>query len=231
VLYTDQPFDHFPQYENVDWRWMTLEGIRDRFIEKTGLKIPELQRAYKLCDFKPTYGDLFSEEIKEPFWGFGDIDMIWGRLDPFMTPDVFEYDVVSGDPHRLCGAFTLFRNAPEITTLYRSVPNFENTFMDTSNIHTFDEKGMSDFVIAHRSLKIVFDPGRHGYPGRRGNYVYLDGKVMRLWRAKDILRGHIIPGMIECAFFHLNSWKSFAHDFDPLKVRGWTLNPEVFRTL
>jgi hypothetical protein len=231
VLYTDQPFDHFPQYENVDWRWMTLEGIRDRFIEKTGLKIPELQRAYKLCDFKPTYGDLFSEEIKEPFWGFGDIDMIWGRLDPFMTPDVFEYDVVSGDPHRLCGAFTLFRNAPEMVTLYRSAPDFERIFAHP-DYRDFDEKGFSDFLKRQPTVKIALDVGQHGWPGRRSNeYVYLDGRVLRPWHPKEILRGRVIPRMIESAFFHMNGWKHFRHDFDPLKVRGWTLNPEVFRTL
>ena len=129
ALYTDQPFDHFPRYENVDWRLITLEDIRDRFIQKTGMKIPELRHAYHLCNFKPTYGDLFSEEIKEPFWGHGDIDMIWGRLDPSMTPKVFENDVISGDPNRLCGPFTLFRNTPKITTLYRSAPDFERIFM------------------------------------------------------------------------------------------------------
>ena len=225
VLYTDQLFDHFPEYENIDWRPMTLGEIRDRFIEKTGMKIPELQNAYKLCDFKPTYGDLFSEETKEPFWGYGDIDMIWGRLDRFITAKVFENDIVSGDPGRLCGPFTLFRSTPQLVTLYRSAPTFERVFMDTAH-HTFDEKGMTSYVETLKTLRIAYDPGQHGHPTKRGPYVYLDGKVMRVWRPKDILRGYIIPRMRECAFFHLHFWKNFTHDFDPVKVRGWTLGSD-----
>jgi hypothetical protein len=228
VLYTDQPFDHFPQYENVDWRPTKLGDIRDRFIDRTGLTIPNLERAYKLCDFKPTYGDLFSEEIKEPFWGFGDIDMLWGRLDQFMTPDVFENDVISGDPNRLCGPFTLFRNTPEITTLYRSAPGFERAFMDTLNIHTFDEKGMSDFVIGQPALRLALNAGRHGWPGRKARYLYRDGRMIRKWRLKDLKYGNFLPRETEIAFFHLHSWKHFSYDFDPSRVRGWTLNADRF---
>ena len=224
VLYTDQPFDHFPPYENVDWRPMTLAGIRDLFIAKTGMKIPDLHHSYKLTDFKPTYGDMFSEEVKEPFWGHGDIDMLWGRMDPFFPPEVFENDVISGDPARLCGPFTLFRNTPEITCLYRSAPDFESVFMDT-NPRTFDEDGMVCHLMGHPGVKLILDVGNHGGPVR-GKWSYRDGKLLRKRSVRDILSGNITP--VEAAYFHLHFWKDFTHDFDPLNVRGWKIRSKKF---
>lgn len=48
-----------------------------------------IPNSYKLCDFKPTYGLIFSEYIaKYDFWGMGDIDVIYGNIRDFITEDV-----------------------------------------------------------------------------------------------------------------------------------------------
>ena len=68
-------------------------------------------------DLKPLYGALFQEEL-QPYthWGWTDLDMIWGRLDSFLTPQVLSsYDVVSApDGARpalyLSGQLTIFQN-------------------------------------------------------------------------------------------------------------------------
>ena len=40
-----------------------------------------LDRPYKLCDFKPAYGFIFGEYLKEyDYWGHCDIDIVWGDL-------------------------------------------------------------------------------------------------------------------------------------------------------
>ena len=53
-----------------------------------------LERPYKLCDFKPTYGYVFYDLIKDyKFWGHCDTDIIWGRIDNFITSDAMDkYD-------------------------------------------------------------------------------------------------------------------------------------------
>ncbi|CAE7236264.1 SLC8A2 [Symbiodinium pilosum] len=68
-------------------------------------------------DLKPLYGALFQDELV-PFshWGWTDLDMVWGRLDEFLTPQLLaEYDVISApDGARpalyLSGQLTVFQN-------------------------------------------------------------------------------------------------------------------------
>src|SRR5690554_2535524 len=57
----------------------------------------KLREAYKLCDFKPAYGYIFAEYIKEyDFWGYCDIDLIFGNVRRFMDDELLsKYDVIS----------------------------------------------------------------------------------------------------------------------------------------
>ena len=154
--------------------------------------------------------------------------MIWGRIDSFFTPQVFDNDIISCDPNRLCGPLTLFRNTPAVNTLYRSAPEFEGVFMDANpryDTGTFDENGMSDHVIAHPEFELILDVGNHGGPVR-GKWYYRDGKLLRKRSVKDILSGNIAP--VEAAFFHMHFWKDFSHDFDPRTVRGWKMRSKKF---
>ena len=68
-------------------------------------------------DLKPLYGALFEEELQGfSHWGWTDLDMIWGRLETFLTPQILSYDVISfPDGARpalyLSGQLTVFKNA------------------------------------------------------------------------------------------------------------------------
>ena len=66
-----------------------------------------IEKPYKLCDYKACYGYLFPEYINEyDFWGFGDIDLIYGDIRSFFTKKVLEkYYVISGWGH-----LTLYKN-------------------------------------------------------------------------------------------------------------------------
>src|ERR1700683_3163711 len=50
--------------ENIRIVKMTLSAVRKLASEKLGFDVPEL-RPYKLCDFKPAYGLIFSNLIEE----------------------------------------------------------------------------------------------------------------------------------------------------------------------
>lgn len=62
---------------------------------------------YKLCDFKGVYGVIFSEYVKDyDYWGFGDIDLVYGNIRQFLTSEILHnYWVISGWGH-----FTLYKN-------------------------------------------------------------------------------------------------------------------------
>ena len=60
-----------------------------------------LEKPYKLCDFRPLYGMVFSEYTKKyDFWGYCDCDLIFGNIRYFLTEEVLNnYDYIMGWGH------------------------------------------------------------------------------------------------------------------------------------
>jgi len=107
--------------------------------KKLGFDI-SLKKAYKLCDFKPAYGVIFSEYLNGyDFWGMCDIDIILGRIREFMTEELLdEYDVINTRHDYLTGSFMLFRNTGAINNLFTKSKDYIKVF--TSDKHyCFDE--------------------------------------------------------------------------------------------
>lgn len=91
------PFSTLPS--NVFFIRRTIKDIEKIALKKLGFKI-NINNSYKLCDFKPTYGFLFSELIKAyDFWGCGDIDVIFGDIRKFITNELLNnYDTICVRP-------------------------------------------------------------------------------------------------------------------------------------
>lgn len=76
-----------------------------------------LSNPYQLCEFKVCYGEVFQEYLKDfDFWGFCDVDLIWGDLRAHLPEEVLnEYDKISWRGH-----FSLIRNTATNNKIYRS---------------------------------------------------------------------------------------------------------------
>ena len=99
---------------NIKVRKSTLEKEKERFEKALGMEIC-LPNAYKLCDFKAAYGFIYADEREGyDFWGFGDIDLVYGRIRDYFTEDVLaRYDMISGWGH-----LTLYRNCEFCNTFF-----------------------------------------------------------------------------------------------------------------
>ena len=76
--------------DNVKIIYKTIDEFKKNASEKLGFQVC-IDNAYKLCDFKPAYGFIFSEILKEyDFWGHGDIDMVYGNIREFMTEELLQ---------------------------------------------------------------------------------------------------------------------------------------------
>jgi hypothetical protein len=95
---------------------------------------------YKMCDFKPAYGYIFSDFIKEyDFWGYSDIDVIFGNIRLFMTDELLgEYDLISARHDYLTGCFALYRNISFMRELFKQSNDYRKVFTDPRNFF-FDE--------------------------------------------------------------------------------------------
>lgn len=94
LLFTDDKTKYdYPN--NVEVIYTTFEGIRNQIQSKFDFKI-SLERPYKLCDFKPAYGYIFNEYLKEyDFWGHCDLDVVFGNLRKYLPEKILlNYDKI-----------------------------------------------------------------------------------------------------------------------------------------
>lgn len=194
ILLTDQPV---PSEANV-------RVVRTSFAECCGLvrgkfDFPlDLNGPYRLTELKPAYGHIFADLLSGyDFWGYGDIDLVYGSLRHFLSEEVLRrHDFISGYGH-----LTLCRNSDECRRLFmRRDAGFQyyaDVFSRPGVFH-FDEYGhggmgdriaklwprrlwrtdtFDDMLKPHDSNRFV-PFGKSGYEG--GLVFRHDGE--RLWR-------------------------------------------------
>lgn len=106
-----------------------------------------LDRPYILCDFKPAYGQALQKFIsKYDYWGYGDLDLIYGDIRAFLTEDILSrYKFFLGYGH-----LTLYHNDNETNNYYKVKETGYQDYREAFTIHEqtfFDEyfhKGTAD---------------------------------------------------------------------------------------
>lgn len=89
LIFTDdrRPFG-YPG--NVHVTFTTLQKIKSK-AESTFRMSVWLEHAYKLCDLRPLYGAVFKDELRGyDFWGYCDVDLIWGDIRKYVTDELLE---------------------------------------------------------------------------------------------------------------------------------------------
>ncbi len=132
---------------NVSVRNITRSGLEALIRKKIGIK-PTIKDPYKICDYKPLYGTLFSEDASEyDFWGFTDLDMIYGNIRRFVTDEVLrKHDVISTCKYYCTGHFTLIRNSSRFNNLYR-MNRYYREILQSDGYAGFDELGLTEILM------------------------------------------------------------------------------------
>ncbi len=125
---------------NVKLVYVKLEELSQRISKMLDLEI-QITHPYKLTDFKPAYGYIFSDLLSEyEFWGYGDMDLVYGKIGQFLSSSVFtRFDVISPSRDFFPGHFLMLRNTETICNLFRRASNWKNILSDEL-CHSFDEK-------------------------------------------------------------------------------------------
>ena len=144
LLITDICID-FPLPNNIKVLSVTFDEFQKRAQEKFDFRIA-LNSPYKLCDFKPTLGYLFADEIRNyDFWGNCDIDQVWGSVRSFISDDILEYY----DRIQFLGHFILYRNTPEMCTLFKkkgAIYDYCHVLSDEMHYSFCEHSGMMKIV-------------------------------------------------------------------------------------
>lgn len=140
LLFVDQK-DPLDTPTNVTVIRTSFDEVRTRVQSIFDFPI-SLDHPYKLCDYKPSYGEVFERELATfDFWGFCDLDTIWGNLRKFLTREMlYNYDRIFGGGH-----LSVFRNAGEVNEVYRQggtdgTLSYRDVFASSQSF-AFDEWG------------------------------------------------------------------------------------------
>lgn len=173
---------------NVRMIYKDMNDINQIATKKLGFKT-NIKEGYKMCDFKPAYGILFSDLIEGyDFWGHADLDVIFGDIRYFITDDVLEnHELINVRHDFLAGYFLLFRNNRKMNTLFMQSNDYQKVL--SSEVHyCFDETNFqyNDFT------DIL------SYPKKKHEIESMTHLVKRLERAKKIttyFELHAIEGL------------------------------------
>lgn len=124
--------------DNVKFHFFTLDDINRSMTRLIGFE-SMITKPYKLCDVKPAYGLLFQEYIHDfDFWGWGDIDVVYGDVTACLSAEILTNDVVSFRKKWLSGSLTLIRNSDRMNRLFLASPDIRKVF-GTAEYLGFDE--------------------------------------------------------------------------------------------
>ena len=140
LLFTDDKTKYdYP--ENVKVKYISFQEIKTYIQNKFDFAI-SLDASYKFCDYKPAYGYIFSDYLKQyDFWGHCDIDLIFGNIRKFLN----EIDLNNYDKIFKCGHFTLYKNNEKMINSFKEMivdgkPMYLNVY-STKDSFFFDEWG------------------------------------------------------------------------------------------
>ncbi|HEY5462610.1 MAG TPA: DUF6625 family protein [Hanamia sp.] len=172
--------------ENVSLITITKKQFKNLATKKLGFSAALIQ-GYKICDFRPSLGYLFPELIKGyEFWGYGDIDMMYGDLRKFLTTEILDnYDVFSFRPEYMTGSFTVLRNTKKINTLFMQSRDYK-TVLSQGEYFNFDE---CNFIFSPLQDEIPIDE----IPCQIESFTH----VVRKKEKEKYLRGYFDFNLVE----------------------------------
>lgn len=151
------------QYANTYFEQTTFSDYCKRISESLSIDFHPLS-SYKLCDVKPFYGIIHEDLIKEyEFWGFGDIDVVYGDLDLVIKPDnLRNYDLITTHTDRISGHFTIMRRESKYTRSCLQIKDWKSKLTNSKHL-SIDE---DDWVLKiypelkwiKRIYRFVFKP-------------------------------------------------------------------------
>ncbi len=141
----------------ITFKQMSFKASFELFKRKLGITGYDYEqyRAYKLCDFKPTYGLVFDTYLKDfEYWGHIDPDAIIGDLSKFITSENIEgYEVISGSSSCLAGYLTIYRNVEHVNSLYTKSPDHLQVLNSPENFSFDEEGGIRDITAMQQLLR------------------------------------------------------------------------------
>ena len=205
--------------DNVKIVYTTFDELKRVINEKMGFEC-KIVKPYKLCDFKPFFGVIFHEYLKEyTHWGHCDLEMNFGNLKKFISDDVLdEHDKILRHGH-----LTIYKNNSEVnenSKLSFSRGNYK-LFLQSEYHYGFDESAGINKIYEENNIK------------QWGEMIFADINIlsqkMRITAKKNFEDQYFIydKGVINQVYYENNERKEIEHAYIHLQKRKMTLYKDL----
>ena len=166
-----------------------LKKTKDEIIElingKLGVNLNNIENR-NFTNLKPALANLFESHVKEyKYFGFYDIDVLFGDLEKFLLPHIEHYDVISFGNEKFCnrisGPFTIIKNTENNRKLYQLELQSLISRLNNYGVDAFDEIEYNKIVKNNLKCKILFDVCNSDVDNGKTHYdaEWNGGKVYR----------------------------------------------------
>ena len=222
--------------ENVKWNSFSKEEFLKRARKSIDAKA-KLWCPYSICSYRPMYGLIFQDELATyDFWGYCDIDVVFGRIAKFISDkELEEIDAVFNAGH-----FTLLRNNNEMNHLFQrkgAIFSYK-TVIRRNAIFAFDETtgiqriARKNGINARFGIRYVEADTKYTQIRSRTEkinpdeqaYFWEDGSLFRVKVEQDVCFHQ------EFAYIHLQKRRNDILDGDVVDEKSFWITPYGFRT-
>lgn len=208
---------------------------------------------YKLCDIRPAFGFIHEDFIADfDYWGFGDIDLIYGNLLDFYENFLGSNILISNHARRISGHLCLIRNRYDMNRLFMRIPEWKPLFSSEIH-HAIDEgafsrlflkrKNFPDFIctaynwVTNSHFRHACFRENHTTPYCRiswhdGSFAFPDHWIWTQGRITNNVDGN----SRDFPYFHFMKWKNtdwqihFSADIMPSQP-AWKITPNGFQPI
>lgn len=148
VLITDHPLPATPpsNVKIIQTAWDEYLSLVERQLKITFRP----DSAYKLCDLKPAIAAIHPEYVEGyDFFGFGDIDVVYGNLRKYFTEDLLRHDLISTHSTGISGHLCLIRNKPRLVNAFRHAKEWRSILQDPKHLRFDEGRFRKLFYIGH----------------------------------------------------------------------------------
>lgn len=243
LLITDNNCDKYKMPDNIKVLNLSFSELKQRIQDCFDFRI-SLESAYKLCDFRPAYGYIFGQETEGyDFWGYGDLDVIYGDLRKVISDDkLTSYDriLVSGHLSIIrnnCFMNNLFMKRVEGCFYYKDVFASKASFTfdewgqkrggyyqicEYEKVNMFNQKEYAD--IDFKNNRLCCDYGgdiktrKIEYKKKHVRFMFDKGKLYELWGkrymdSKDVCYIHLQKRAMQENYITGDKFYIYPHSF------------------
>lgn len=210
LIFHDGEIPTTRKFTNIEFVKLSYANFWEMAENALGFRIPHPSHK-RVCDMRPILGTMFYEWIKNwDYFGWGDLDVIYGNIMKFLTPDILKHQVIAFNRWHLTGSFTILKQDTQTRNLFDiSIPNWQESLHHLLEANP-NGKGHFDEIrgyVLRSKLKVYT---KESFNNPLSPYTPWRDKTFRFpdeWYWKNGILTNNIDGDIEHLYLHFMHWK------------------------